>query len=427
MGNEGSLKWASSFFTELGSWQDKSQNEFSKIVNTHNTIIIEGINGLIAEVHDLQNQLRTTAKEKNTFIETVVNLNGEIRKLKSEVINLKSSLHAKANCTQNEEEIYVEDLIVQEQGEGETNVKDNITESLCNLEPEEDSIKSEDCVNFNEQGNHLDVSSHEDGYDSQQEKGNGVDPTDQSEIDQLKKRKDKAKIELSKREEGYYMECQGQSNHSQGSHVNLSQDQLQNMKENHNQNKTNNKDFKCELCNFVTNSRKNLNQHINRIHNQRTHQRSIRRHICKECGKSYVMSKSLDEHIDAEHLGNKKFECDQCPYKTARVQSLNIHIKGIHEKIKRFSCTECSYATSQKGTLMYHIRSKHTEEKKFKCDKCPFSSASKQSLNNHIESIHNMGEKKFKCDICPYKSHLKHYLKHHVKYVHMKSTKGNKD
>merc|ERR1712154_133747 len=126
---EGSLKWASSLFNELGSWHDKSQIEFSNILNSHNTNIIEGINSLISEVHDLHEQLRITTKEKNTFIKTVENLNGEIRNLKSEVITLRSLHQAQQNYAQDKEEGYHKDRVVQEHDDNtEAHREDSVTE-----------------------------------------------------------------------------------------------------------------------------------------------------------------------------------------------------------------------------------------------------------------------------------------------------------
>ena len=185
MGKEACIKWASSLFSDLGSWQNRSQIEFSKIVNSHNTNIMEGMKGLIAEIHDLQNQLRITSKEKNTFIETVNNLNGEIKKLKSELITFKSLSQANANCTQDEEE----NMVVQEKDGSETHLQDNITESLCNLGSEDDRSLSEqddDLGNFNQQGDNLYVSPNEHGDDSKHEKKSEEDPTDPSEFNEMR-------------------------------------------------------------------------------------------------------------------------------------------------------------------------------------------------------------------------------------------------
>ena len=56
----------------------------------HNAKIINGIGNLIAEVGGLHSQLSITTNERNVLVETVKNLNKEIRNLKSELINQQS-------------------------------------------------------------------------------------------------------------------------------------------------------------------------------------------------------------------------------------------------------------------------------------------------------------------------------------------------
>ena len=83
MEQNGCISRAKDFFNELGSWRDESQKQFSNIIESHNANIIEGISHLVAEVGGLQSQLSMTTKERNVLIETVKNLNDEIRQLKS--------------------------------------------------------------------------------------------------------------------------------------------------------------------------------------------------------------------------------------------------------------------------------------------------------------------------------------------------------
>ena len=84
------LSLAEDFFNELGSWIDSSQTQFSAIIDLHNAKIINGIGNLVAEVGGLHFQLSITTNERNVLIETVKNLNKEIRNLKSELINQQS-------------------------------------------------------------------------------------------------------------------------------------------------------------------------------------------------------------------------------------------------------------------------------------------------------------------------------------------------
>ena len=84
------LSLAEDFFNELGSWIDSSQTQFSATIDLHNAKIINGIGNLVAEVGGLHSQLSITTNERNVLVETVKNLNKEIRNLKSELINQQS-------------------------------------------------------------------------------------------------------------------------------------------------------------------------------------------------------------------------------------------------------------------------------------------------------------------------------------------------
>ena len=86
-------------FDKLSSWREQSHNEFSEIMNAHSSSISKGINDLVEEVCDLRVELSVLKKEKSVLIETVDNLNGEIRQLSAKLISVDNSIEAEGNLT----------------------------------------------------------------------------------------------------------------------------------------------------------------------------------------------------------------------------------------------------------------------------------------------------------------------------------------
>ena len=434
MGQKGCLIRARDLFLELGSWRDESQKQFSNIVNSHNTNIIKGINDLVAEIHGLQSHLSITTNEKNDLIETVKNLSDEIRLLKSELTISQSLPEPEVNHHQEEDAGYVGDSVAQDQDEealangNETEKREllsNFDKHLEDSTPDEltddsndtvhDEANEEDEINraVEEQLESIRRAKERVIVDSSPNKPlqhksktvNLSEPANRSvdltcsECNLVFSAKEKvmihmktvhSKLKLSKIGTVGNEGSKEDTDRSLKSQVYFSEDLNSSRGNELHQDSVNpdmGKNFKCELCSFITTTRRNLNAHINRVHNN-----------CK------------------------MFTCQQCPFKTGHRNSLKIHIEGRHKKVKRHVCGECKYAATQKINLIYHMESVHNKgDKKFKCDKCPYTSASKGSLKTHTIAAHNEGEKKFKCDLCPYKSHLQSYLKAHVKSTHLLS------
>ena len=66
-------------FYKFNSLREETHKEFSTIINGHSESISKGIDDLVEE--ELQAQVSIIAHERNVLLETVANLNSEIRKL----------------------------------------------------------------------------------------------------------------------------------------------------------------------------------------------------------------------------------------------------------------------------------------------------------------------------------------------------------
>ena len=75
----------SNFFEQLVSRRDESHKQISDIINSHDSAIKDGISNLMKKVSNLQDELSIIRKERNVLLETVENLNGEIRHLNDKI------------------------------------------------------------------------------------------------------------------------------------------------------------------------------------------------------------------------------------------------------------------------------------------------------------------------------------------------------
>ena len=89
-------------FEKLVSWRDESHKHISGIIDSHNNTLKKGIDNLVKEVSNLQDDLSVIRKEKNVLLETVENLNGEIRHLSAKIPSEKLS--------QDEEVDHIQDI-----------------------------------------------------------------------------------------------------------------------------------------------------------------------------------------------------------------------------------------------------------------------------------------------------------------------------
>ena len=70
-------------FNKFSSLRDKTHKQFTTLINAHNESINNGIKNLVEEVCQLQGQVSIITNEKNVLLETIANLNVEIRQLRS--------------------------------------------------------------------------------------------------------------------------------------------------------------------------------------------------------------------------------------------------------------------------------------------------------------------------------------------------------
>ena len=73
------------FISNLSSWKDESYRHMSDIMSSQNASINNSFNELAKEFSDLLAQVSELQKEKKVLLETINNLNGEIRNMSTQV------------------------------------------------------------------------------------------------------------------------------------------------------------------------------------------------------------------------------------------------------------------------------------------------------------------------------------------------------
>lgn len=148
--------------------------------------------------------------------------------------------------------------------------------------------------------------------------------------------------------------------------------------------------FPCHLCNRSFEKRDRLRIHILHVHEKH------RPHQCKECGKKFSQSSSLNKHLRV-HSGERPYKCPFCSKAFTASSILRTHIRQ-HSGEKPFKCRHCGKAFASHAAHDSHVRRTHTKEKPCLCEYCGKAFAQSYELKFHM-NMHT-GEKPYTCDRC---------------------------
>ena len=174
------------------------------------------------------------------------------------------------------------------------------------------------------------------------------------------------------------------------------------------------KPYKCDMCDYAGAFKALLSQHMRNKHALKGNE-----FTCEVCNKILASKASLANHR-LIHSNQKLFKCDQCEYSTNTGDQLRNHSIQIHINAREQKCDECGKAFNLKITLNRHIAKVHKKEscKEFKCDNCDFSTIHDSSLKRHKKSHHEDKTDDTKCGICNSIFKAKASLKSHMKRKH---------
>ena len=151
---------------------------------------------------------------------------------------------------------------------------------------------------------------------------------------------------------------------------------------------------KCTHCDAALQSTQEVKNHLKSIHN-------IGYFMCKYCGKTIELEKTLKEHEFRAH-GNTEYgskSCEFCGLAFVHSHRLKKHVFNAHQNERPFVCDICSKGFKHNGPLQAH-RLIHTGEKNFLCtsEGCGKAFTKETTLTQH-ERLHT-GIKPYKCQAC---------------------------
>merc|ERR1712154_113148 len=267
MGQKDCLGSTKDLFSELGSFQIKYQAEFSKIIDSHNSILTKSINDLMVEISDLRSLLSISKSECDNSNEKVKNLRDEIRQVKSGLA--KSLTKHEENDLKKKDEGHMDNKVAKDQGEDNIDKRNETAEVLtlnhdnqmggATAHEISDDVLYESLI--------LEVEEESNDQDEFQDKAKTVseDVTSSGFTVDLSAREKKEKFH------SYLIPTEKATD------------------------KVMNKMYRCEVCPFKTKSRQNLNQHRRLMHNK------WKKYQCRQCNHVSTSYGNLMDHIDLEH------------------------------------------------------------------------------------------------------------------------------
>ena len=175
--------------------------------------------------------------------------------------------------------------------------------------------------------------------------------------------------------------------------------------------------FECDLCEKMFFNKDTLNIHKRNVHAEKYS-------YCKVCNKKFSSTSNMKLHIDAVHLGVKRYQCKLCHESFSHSNVLKSHSKRVHEGTASYKCLICEKVFHLRSDLLLHIKRRH-ENRQSPNEICPYCNKQFKSgsrfLREHIENIHNK-VKNYACDLCDTTFGGQSLLKVHRKTIHNNET-----
>ena len=223
--------------------------------------------------------------------------------------------------------------------------------------------------------------------------------------------------------------------------------------------------FACKVCKYETRNSRFLKSHKKLVHGPKARASGVL--SCTDCGFEATRIIHLENHINADHLNEKRFACTSCNFqsffsnrvkshiilnhqgsteaqmKTLECSNCQLDIKHIKcsplwkkerdrtrkrkskkDKMKPKACQQCSYVTLKRAYLRSHEELSHGKDsdptKIISCKTCEFQTAIYTKMVDHTNSVH-LKRRRFKCSGCDLKWYYSRKIVTHINKEHPNS------
>ena len=210
--------------------------------------------------------------------------------------------------------------------------------------------------------------------------------------------------------------------------------------------------FVCKVCKYETKNRAFLKNHRRLVHGDKSVASKVLK--CADCEFEAAKLKRLENHINSEHLNEKRFSCNSCDFQSFYANRVKSHILLKHKgsanaqmktlecsdcqmdikhskcsplwkiakerdisKKKARACKQCTFVTLKSAYLKMHAELSHGQNsdptKIINCTTCEFQTSKSSKMMDHANSVH-LKQRRFKCSDCDLKSYYIQKIRKHT-------------
>nr|CAI5837184.1 unnamed protein product [Callosobruchus analis] len=161
--------------------------------------------------------------------------------------------------------------------------------------------------------------------------------------------------------------------------------------------------FSCDYCQKIFKSKQSLDDHNIKCHPNLDFSFSSKILSCSNCEFKTALKRSLVRHNILHHSEGKAplYECETCGHKTPLQSNYILHMRK-HADVKPYCCSGCGKSFLLKRSLDEHILRVHNESEELMksmtyrillCEHCDFRTVKSDVLKSHIANLHHtMGD-----------------------------------
>ena len=142
--------------------------------------------------------------------------------------------------------------------------------------------------------------------------------------------------------------------------------------------KTNDKDYQCFDCGYVTQGKRNMKVHVEGKH--------ITDHpgiVCQYCNKRVSTREALRNHLS-------RSRCSAFHWFLFTELDAAINSNMSRKEDGNWLCNVCGFKSNRKSNCQSHVESKHIVSAGFHCNICGIICSNRKSLRNHQDRRHRV-------------------------------------